>query len=115
MYGNDIVNGLPLLLSRMKIEEVSLRLPLDTKRAVQQGASPEGQKLREFMVASSTERAREILEQQRVITMSQTAFDTFVSSLKDPEIRPATPLAAKAITVKGPSLRREGPALSESQ
>ena len=96
------------MLARMKTEQVSLRLPLDTKRVLQQGASIAGQTLTDFMVASSTERAREILEQQRVIMMSQTAYDSFVAALEEPEVRPATTLAAGAIEAYASSLKEDG-------
>jgi uncharacterized protein (DUF1778 family) len=85
------------MLTKTRTEQVSLRLHPDIKRVLQQGASVAGQTLTDFMVACSTDRAREILEQQRVITMSQTAFDAFSEALADPEIRPITPLAANAI------------------
>ena len=85
------------MLTRTRTEQVSLRMPRDTKRVLQQGAAIAGQSLSDFIVACSTERAREMLEHGRVITMSPTAFDGFVAALDDPEIRPATSPAAQAI------------------
>jgi uncharacterized protein (DUF1778 family) len=67
-----------------------------------------GQTLTDFMVACSTERAREILEQQRVITMSQTAFDAFAVALSDSKSRPATPLAARAIEEYAAGINKDG-------
>src|SRR5438270_3490738 len=96
------------MVTQMRTEQVSLRLSPDTKRVLQQGASIAGQSLTDFMVSCSADRAREMLEQQRVITMSQTAFDAFVAALDDPEIRPASPLAAQAIEEYASSIREDG-------
>ena len=96
------------MLTRTRTEQVSLRLSPDTKRVLQQGASIAGQTLTDFMVACSAERAREMLERQRVITMSQTAFDAFVAALDEPEIRPATPLAARAIEEYAAAIKEDG-------
>jgi uncharacterized protein (DUF1778 family) len=60
------------------------------------------------MVSCSAARARELVEQQRNITMSQSAFNTFVAALDDPRIRPATPLAASAIENFSRSKREDG-------
>src|SRR6266852_4082494 len=91
-----------------RTEQLSLRVPPATKRILQQGASIAGQTLTDFMVSSSAERARELLEQQRVISMSQSAFDTFAAAMDEPEIRPATPLAAQAIGEYAASIREDG-------
>jgi uncharacterized protein (DUF1778 family) len=60
------------------------------------------------MVACSTDKAREIVEQQRIIAMSQSAFDAFAIALSDTEIRPATALAALAIEEYAASVREDG-------
>lgn len=96
------------MLTQMRTEQVSLRVPPDTKRMLQQGASIAGQSLTDFMVSCSAEKARELLEQKRVITMSQAAFDAFASALDDPDVRPATPLAAQAIEVYAAGVRENG-------
>jgi uncharacterized protein (DUF1778 family) len=89
-------------------EQVSLRVPPDTKHILQQAASIAGQSLTDFMVATSAEKARQIVEQHRVITMSQSAYDEFATALDDPEIRPAPPLAAKLIDEYNASVREDG-------
>lgn len=94
--------------TRTRSEQVSLRVPPDTKRILQQGASIAGQSLTDFMVACSAEKARELVEQHRVITMSQAAFDEFVTALNDPEIQPAPPLAAKLIKKYAESIMEDG-------
>ena len=82
---------------RKRTGQVRIRLSRDTNDLLRSAAAVEGQSLSEFIVGCSTERARELLEQHRVITMSQAAFDAFVAALDEPEVRPATPLAAQAI------------------
>ena len=94
--------------TRARTEQVSLRVPPDTKSILQQGASIAGQTLTDFMVSCSADRARELLEQQRNITMSQSAYNSFVAALDDPRVRPATPLAARAIERFADSRREDG-------
>jgi|SRR5579872_4867170 len=94
--------------TQTKSEQVSLRLAPDTKHILQQGAAIAGQSLTDFMVAISTEKARQLVEQHRVITMSQSAFDAFVAALNDPEIRPAPPLAEQLIDEYVASIREDG-------
>jgi uncharacterized protein (DUF1778 family) len=90
-----------------RTEQVSLRVPPDTKRMLQRGASIAGQTLTDFMISTSAQRARELVEQERVITMSQEAFDAFVAALEQPA-RPATPLAAKIIEDYAATIREDG-------
>ena len=49
------------------------------------------------MVATTAKKARLFIEQHRVITMGQSAYDEFVVAINDPDILPAPPLAAKLI------------------
>ena len=77
-------------------KQVSLRVPADTKRILQQGAAIAGQSLTDFLVTTGAERARQLVEQHRVITMSQTAFEEFAAALEQPA-RPITPLAAEVL------------------
>jgi uncharacterized protein (DUF1778 family) len=95
-------------ITRTRSEQVSLRVPPETKSILQQGAAIAGQSLTDFMVATSAARARELMEQHRVITMSQTAFDEFVAALNDPEIRPAPPLAKQLIAEYAAGVQADG-------
>jgi uncharacterized protein (DUF1778 family) len=90
-----------------RTEQVSLRVPPDTKRMLQRGASIAGQSLTDFMVSSSAQRARELLEQERVITMSQAAFDAFAAALEQPA-HPITPLAAEVFDDFADTVRADG-------
>ncbi len=89
-------------------EQVSLRVAPATKRILTQGASIAGQSLTDFMVACSAQKARELVEQHRVIAMSQTAFDTFVAALDEPATREATPTAKKIIGEYAAGKREDG-------
>ena len=96
------------ILTRTRTEQVSLRLPRDTKRVLQQRASIAGQSLTDFMVTCSIERARELLKQLRTVTMNQSAFDAFAAALDGSELRPATPLAVKVIEDYAGSIKEDG-------
>ncbi|HET6386991.1 MAG TPA: DUF1778 domain-containing protein [Armatimonadota bacterium] len=91
-----------------RTEQVSLRLLPQVKDILKQGASAAGQTLTDFMVTSSIARARELLRDERIISMSQAAFDAFSASLADPETRRAGPRAAHAIKEYAASLREDG-------
>ena len=56
----------------------------------------------------SAERPCEQLERPLIITMSQSAFESLVTDLAQPEVRPVTPLAAEAIAEHAASLREYG-------
>ena len=88
-------------------EQVNLRVPPNTKRILQQGACISGQSLTDFMVACSAEKARELLEQYRVISVTQEAYDEFVRALSEP-VQPATPLAVASIEDYAASIREDG-------
>ena len=82
-------------------------MPADTKRILQQGASIAGQSLTDFMVACSAEKARELVKQQRVIEMTQEAYDEFAAAMDEP-VRSAPTLAAKAIENYSTRVRSDG-------
>jgi uncharacterized protein (DUF1778 family) len=88
-------------------EQVSLRVPPSTKRILQQGAAIAGQSLTDFLVTTSAEKARQLVAQNRVITMSQVAFDEFAAALDQPA-RPITPLAAEVFDDFLGTIRADG-------
>lgn len=88
-------------------EQVSLRVPPDTKRILQQGASIAGQSLTDFMVACSAEKARELMEQHRVIAMTQESYDEFVTAMGEP-VQTATPFAVAIIENYAASAGKDG-------
>jgi uncharacterized protein (DUF1778 family) len=94
-------------ITQPRTEQVSLRVPRDIKRILQQGASIAGQSLTDFMVACSAEKARELMEQHRVIAMTQEAYDEFVTAMIEPVHTP-TPLAVAIIEDYAASVRKNG-------
>ena len=86
---------------------MSLRVPPDTKRILQQGAAISGQSLTDFLVTTSAEKARQLVEQHRFITMSQAAYEEFVAALEQPA-RPITPLAAEVFDDFAGTVRADG-------
>src|SRR5258708_12812060 len=84
-------------VAQPRSEQVSLRVPPDTKRILQQGAAIAGQSLTDFLVTTSAEKARQLVEQHRVITMSQAAYDEFAAALQQPA-RPITPISTEVST-----------------
>ncbi len=95
-------------LNSTRSEQVSLRVPRATKDMLQQAAAIAGQSLTDFMIATTSEKARQLVEQHRVITLSQSAYDEFAAALIDPEIRTAPPLAQKLIGSYAASVREDG-------
>lgn len=89
-------------------QQISLRIPPATKHTLQQAAAIAGQSLTDFMIATSAERARQLVEQHRLITMSQASYDEFVAALNNPEVSPATPLAARLIDEYATGVREDG-------
>src|SRR5437763_15046065 len=94
-------------VSQPRSEQVSLRVPPDTKRILQQGAAIAGQSLTDFLVTTSAEKARQLVEQHRVITMGQAAYDEFATALQQPA-RPITPLAAEVFNDFAGTVRADG-------
>ncbi len=88
--------------------QLSLRVPPDTKQILQQAAAIAGQSLTDFMIATSAEKARQLVEQHRVIAMTQSAYDEFVAALNEPDIGSAPPLARKLIGDYAASVREDG-------
>lgn len=83
-------------VAQPRSEQVSLRVPPNTKQILQQGAAISGQSLTDFLVTTSAEKARQLVEQHRVIAMSEAAYEEFVAALNQPA-RPITPLAAEVL------------------
>jgi uncharacterized protein (DUF1778 family) len=95
-------------INSTRSEQVSLRVPRATKDLLQQAAAIAGQSLTDFMVATTAEKARQLVEQHRVITLSQSAYDEFTAALNDPEIRPVSPFADKLIDDYAVAVRADG-------
>ena len=95
-------------LAPAKSNQLSLRITPKAKRIIEQAAIIAGQTVTDFVVATSTEKARQVVEQHRVITISQTAFDEFAAVLDNSATLPITPLASKLIGEYARSTREDG-------
>jgi len=91
-----------------KSNQMSLRITPKAKQIIEQAATIAGQTVTDFVVATSTEKARQVVEQHRVLTMSQTAFDELAAVLDGPATLPITPLASKLIGEYADSTQEDG-------
>ena len=63
---------------------LNFRLTSDQERALRQAAALTGQSVTGFVLASSVERAQELLERANTIELSDAAFRRFLSALDEP-------------------------------
>ena len=90
-----------------KSNQMSVRITPKAKQIIEQAATITGQTVTDFVVATSTAMARQVIEQNRVITMSQVAFDEFAAILDAPA-RPITLLASQLIGEYALCTREDG-------
>jgi uncharacterized protein (DUF1778 family) len=70
-----------------KVEErIPARMPLEVYERIAAAARTVGATLNQFLVQSALDKANDILERERVITLSTTAADTFFSLIANPPI-----------------------------
>ena len=68
-----------------KIEErIPARMPLAVYERIAAAAHTIGATLNQFLVQSALDKANDILERERVITLSSRAADTFFSLIENP-------------------------------
>ena len=94
-------------VAQPRSEQMSLRVPPEVKRILQQGAAISGQSLTDFLVTTSAEKARQLVEQHRIITMSQAAYEEFTAALEQPA-RPITPLSVEVFDDFAGTVRADG-------
>ena len=68
----------------LKDERLDLRLPAEAKETIEKAAIISGQSLTDFVVATTTERAREIIRQSDAITLSARDHARVMAALDDP-------------------------------
>jgi len=95
-------------LAPAKSGQMSLRITPTAKQIIEQAAIIAGQTVTDFVIAISTEKARQVVEQHRVIRLSQAAFDEFSAVLDSPETLPITPLASQLIGEYARSTQKDG-------
>ena len=68
-----------------KIEErIPARMPLAVYERIAAAATSVGATLNQFLVQSALDKANDILERERVITLSTTAAETFFGLIENP-------------------------------
>jgi uncharacterized protein (DUF1778 family) len=68
-----------------KIEErIPARMPLEVYERISAAAQAVGATLNQFLVQSALDKANNILERERVITLSTKAAETFFSLIENP-------------------------------
>jgi uncharacterized protein (DUF1778 family) len=80
----------------LKKDRFDLRLTPETKETIEKAALISGQSLTDFVVAASTERAREVIRESEVITLSARDYARVLAALDSPpEPSPALRRAAE--------------------
>ncbi|MBI3944599.1 MAG: DUF1778 domain-containing protein [Armatimonadetes bacterium] len=65
-------------------DRLSLRLPRENKRKIEQAARLSGQSLTDFVVGVLTERAVQVISEHTAWTLSNEAFDALVAAVANP-------------------------------
>lgn len=79
-----------------KIERLDVRLPSDTKRAIERAAAQLGQSVSAFIVSTMTRHARRVLRNQSLFELSERDRDRFLAALDDTKARPNAALRRAA-------------------
>jgi uncharacterized protein (DUF1778 family) len=73
---------------------LSLRLPAELKRTIEEAAAWTGQTVSGFAVSTLARTARDVIDRETVTRLSNRDREVFLSSLDDKEARPNEALAA---------------------
>jgi len=87
----------------MKGERLEARIPSQVKAIIQKAAELQGQTLTDFVLASTTKAAREVIREQELLELCETDQIAFARSLLNPP--KANPALKKAASEYG-KLRR---------
>jgi uncharacterized protein (DUF1778 family) len=68
----------------LKNDRVDLRLTPETKKTIEKAAMISGQSLTDFVVAATTERAREVNRESDAITLSERDRERVLAALDNP-------------------------------
>lgn len=86
---------------KIKPCRINLRTTKKQKSLIERGASMQGQNLTDFIVSSASEKAEQILAEQRHFVISSAKWDAFVAAL---DREPATPRGRLARLMSEPSI-----------
>lgn len=87
-------------MTAMKDERLAVRMTARQRQIIERAAAVTGRNITEFSVQALTERAEEVLTDQRLFGVSQDAWDEFVACLDEP----ARPVAELVGLMRRPSV-----------
>lgn len=68
----------------LKPARIEARATVEQKTVIERAAALEGRTVSEFVLSTAVERAEEVIERQRVLRLSDEAFDDFMRVLDEP-------------------------------
>ncbi|SUW65692.1 Uncharacterized protein conserved in bacteria [Buttiauxella agrestis] len=68
----------------LKKQRIDLRLTDDDKRLIEEAAAMSNQTITQFMVASASERAAQVIEQHRRLVLNEESWDLVMEALSNP-------------------------------
>ena len=71
-------------MSALKKQRIDLRLTDDDKRMIEEAAAMSNQTITQFMVASASERAAEIIEQHRRLLLNKESWNLVMDAISNP-------------------------------
>lgn len=71
-------------MSALKKQRIDLRLTDDDKRLIEEAAAMSNQTITQFMVASASERAAQVIEQHRRLVLNEESWDLVMEALSNP-------------------------------
>lgn len=87
-------------MTAMKDERLAVRMTARQRQIIERAAAVTGRNITEFSVQALTERAEEVLTDQRLLGVSQDVWDEFVTRLDEP----ARPVAELVALMQRPSV-----------
>ena len=71
-------------MSALKKQRIDLRLSDADKSAIEEAAAMSNQTITQFMVASASERAAQVIEQHRRLVLNEESWDLVMEALSNP-------------------------------
>ncbi|AYN29460.1 DUF1778 domain-containing protein [Buttiauxella sp. 3AFRM03] len=71
-------------MSALKKQRIDLRLTDDDKSMIEEAAAMSNQTITQFMVASASERAAEIIEQHRRLLLNEESWNLVMDAISNP-------------------------------
>ncbi len=71
-------------MSALKKQRIDLRLTDEDKSLIEEAAAMSNQTITQFMVASASERAAQVIEQHRRLVLNEESWDLVMEALSNP-------------------------------